>query len=415
MALARKSVKQRFHPSAQVMSLMECFRQMTNDCVRIGMEFEKANNHNRTPSMKKLSLLSYGDLRKRYGGYSQYALCAISRAAGILSARKKSIRRGLHTKTPYSSRRVLTSCYGFKLESGNLVIHLDAERLESIPLNSHTRALLTDPKLRVRSFTLTEEHISLCVSKDVEPMKEADIARAVGVDRNLRNLTVGDEQLVTYYDLTEVVDIGENTRSIVRSFKRTDDRVRRKIASKYGNRRRNRTTQLLNLVSRRVVENARANGQAIVFEDIAGIRKLYRRGNRQGRFFRARMNSWSFHEIKRQIMFKAAWIGVPVVTLTKGETKGTTMECPRCGERLQVPILGDKEHYRQLWCERCKTWRDRDLVAVLNISRRGWLRFDHSSDEGEAREALKGNLGNEGEPAILRVDASKLRRAPCWT
>jgi hypothetical protein len=58
-----------------------------------------------------------------------------------------------------------------------------------------------------------------------------------------------------------------------------------------------------------------------------------------------------------------------------------------------------------------KRWRDRDLVAVLNISRRGWLRFDHSSKEGEAEEAVKGNLGDGGEPAILRFDASKLRRA----
>jgi hypothetical protein len=49
------------------------------------------------------------------------------------------------------------------------------------------------------------------------------------------------------------------------------------------------------------------------------------------------------------------------------------------------------------------------VVAVLNISRRGWLRFDHSSrKEGEAKEAVKGNAEHDGEPLILRVDASKL-------
>jgi hypothetical protein len=52
------------------------------------------------------------------------------------------------------------------------------------------------------------------------------------------------------------------------------------------------------------------------------------------------------------------------------------------------------------------------MVAVLNISRRGWLRFDHSSrKEGEAEEAVKGNAERDGEPLILRVDASKLRYA----
>jgi len=390
---------------------MEDFRQMTNDCIRVGLEFETNRSDNRTPSMKKLSLLSYGEIRKRYGGFSGYSFCAISKAAGILSARRKSINRGFRTKNPYISRPLLVSCYGFKIENGNLIIHLGAETLESVPLNSHTKALLLDSALRVRSFTLTENSLSLCVSKDVEEMKEQELLGTMGIDRNLRNLAAGNAQIVTCYDMADAVEIGENTRSIIRSFKRPDVRVRRKIASKYGKRRSERTRQLLNLISKGVVRDAKARKEVIVFEDILGIRKLYRIGNGQGRQFRGRMNSWPFRELKRQIEYKPAWEGVPSITLTKGETRGTTMDCPRCGERLQVPIRGDEDHYRQLWCECCKRWRDRDIIAVLNISRRGWLRFDHSSKEGGAREAVRGNPGREEEPVILRVDASKLRHA----
>jgi transposase len=131
----------------------------------------------------------------------------------------------------------------------------------------------------------------------------------------------------------------------------------------------------------------------------------------QGKLFRGRMNSWPFQEIKRQIEYKAAWEGVQVIILTKGETRGTTTECARCGERLQVAIRGDEEHYRQLWCEGCERWMDRDLVAVLNISRRGRMRFARSSTEGEAGEAVRGNADHDGEPLILRVDASKLHKA----
>jgi len=209
-----------------------------------------------------------------------------------------------------------------------------------------------------------------------------------------------------------VVDVAGNTRSIVRSFRRSDARIRERIASKYGRRLSERTRQILNRVSKDIVMEAKSKKEAIVFEEITGIRKLYRRGNGQGRAYRGRMNSWPFYEVKRQIQYKAAWEGMPVICLTRGETKGTTMDCPRCGERLQVPVRGDEEHRRQLWCDGCERWRDRDLCAVLNISRRGWLRFDHSQrKEGEAGEAVKGNLGHEGEPAILRVDASKPRCA----
>lgn len=82
------------------------------------------------------------------------------------------------------------------------------------------------------------------------------------------NLTVGNRQNIVQYDLSKVIDIAENTRSIVRSFKRNDARVRRKIAVKYGHRRHNRINQLMHHVSKAVVERAKENKSAIAFENI---------------------------------------------------------------------------------------------------------------------------------------------------
>jgi putative transposase len=383
---------------------MEDFRRMTNECIRIGLEFERSSN-GRTPSMKKLSLLAYGELR-RYKWFSQYRLGAISKAAAILSSRRKSISRGFSTKVPHMSKVGLASCYGFKISNSSLTIHLTADRFESIPLNPHTMRILSDSSITVRSFTLTETSLSLCVAKDVQAINE--IAGTIGIDRNLRNIASGNDKSVTYYNMTKAVDIAENTRSVVKSFKRNDARILKVLSSKYGGRRARRISQLIHNVAKEIIRQARIEHRAIIFEEIKGIRKLYRKQNRQGSRRRAIMNSWSFFEVKRQIEYKAAWEGIPVITLTRDETKGTTMDCPRCGERLQVPVRGDSDHNRQLWCDVCRRWRDRDLVAVLNISRRGWLRFDHSSTEGGAGEAVKGNPGYDGEPVILRVDASKL-------
>jgi len=347
----------------------------------------------------------------RYEGVpSCYKLCAISKAAGILASRKKSIRRGFPTKTHYLSKPLLVSCYGFKMGEGSLLVPLGNHKSESIPLNAHTLAALSQPEgVQVRSFTLTEHSLSLCIAKEVEEMQR--VGGVVGIDRNLRNATVGNAELVTYYDVSKIVQIAETTRSIVRSFRRNDVRVRRQLARKYGQRRQERLRQILNLVSKRIVADAIRNGQAIAFEDIRGIRKLYRKGNGQGRSFRGRMNSWPFHELKRQVEYKAAWEGVPIITLSAKETRGTTMDCPQCGERLQAPVRGDRQHYRQLWCQRCGRWEDRDLVAVVNISRRAWPRFVHAQGKGGAGEAVKGNPDCRRQQAILRVDASKLCHA----
>jgi hypothetical protein len=79
------------------------FRRMVNESIRIGLA-------NDVFSLRRLSLLSYNQFA-RYDSPSCYKLCAISRAAGILASRKKSLKRGFPTRTPYAVRQQLVSCY----------------------------------------------------------------------------------------------------------------------------------------------------------------------------------------------------------------------------------------------------------------------------------------------------------------
>ncbi len=187
--------------------------------------------------------------------------------------------------------------------------------------------------MTVRSFTLAASNtVSICYCKEVA---EIECATTAGVDRNLRNLTIGNEGNVVHYDLSKAVDIAENTRSIVKSFKRNDVRIRKKIAGKYGKRRQNRVNQLFHHVSKKVVATTKQEKTAIAFEKLTYIRRLYQKGNYQGRDYRSKLNGWSFAEIKRQIEYKAVWEGVPVIQLTPAQTRGTSQLCPRCGKRLQ--------------------------------------------------------------------------------
>jgi putative transposase len=364
---------------------MQEYRGMTNDAIRIGI----ANNN--LSNLKKLSKLTYKEFKVRYRNVpSCYKLCAISKAAGILTSRKKSINRGYPTKDPYVKRSLLVSCYGIKITAdGKLRIPIAHRKYEFISLNKHTQKILeSDKSLVVRSFTLTEKSLSLCIMKEVPEI--VDIKSAIGIDRNLRNLCVGNQSKVTYYDMSKVVEIGETTKDIVRSFKRNDVRVRQGIASKYGRRRKARIGNILNKISKDVVERAFENKQAIIFEDIRYIRSMYRRGNYQGKRYRRQMNNnWQYGEIKRQTEYKAQRMGVPVIHLTKSDTRGTSSNCYICGELLQ----SSRDKPRQLWCRKCKRWFDRDLVGVMNISYRGWVRFaqSHNLLKGAGREAMKWN------------------------
>src|SRR5947208_7105999 len=209
MLLAVKSVWQYYVSSSDVLRLLEGFTRMVNDSLRIGLV-------NDVSSLRKLSLLSYNQLA-HYDSPSYYKLCAISRAAGILAARKKSIRRGFTTRTPYTFRQQLVSCYGFKIRNGALEFPVSRGKRFNIPLTKRVLEIISQPGIKVRSFTLTQNRLSLCIARDT-PMIEC--TSTVDVDRNLRNLTDGNDQETGRYELSKCVRISNTTVRIVSSFTR---------------------------------------------------------------------------------------------------------------------------------------------------------------------------------------------------
>src|SRR2546425_95196 len=379
--LAVKSVWQHYAPTLEVLELLEVFRRMVNESIRIGLA-------NEVSSLRRLSLVSYSQLAQ-YDSPICYKLCAISRAAGILASRKKSLRRGFPNRTPYAVRQQLVSCYGFKTKNGELEIPISRGKRLSIPLTKHTLSVISQPGVKTRSFTLTRNRLSLCIARDVAIV---ECTSTVGVDRNLRNLTVGNSQETRHYDLSKTVRIASTTMRIVASFKRDDARIRTGIASRYGERRTARTGHLLHSATKAIVAMAVERSEAIVLENIEGVRSLYRKGNGQSRKYRGRMNGWSFGEAQLQIEYKARWVGLPVIRLSRRETRGSSVTCPRCGERLQ----SDRRLERKLWCSNCRVVMDRDRVAAINLARRGRGRVARSPPsiiqaEGRAGEDVKGN------------------------
>jgi len=64
---AIKSVKQHYEPDGRILKMLDIFRQMVNECIRIGLE-------NDTSNMKKLSQLAHKQLAK-YDMLNYYKLC----------------------------------------------------------------------------------------------------------------------------------------------------------------------------------------------------------------------------------------------------------------------------------------------------------------------------------------------------
>ena len=356
--------------------MMVTFTDMVNRCIKIGL---KEDTHN----MKRLSMLCYHELRD-YDVLGSYKLNAISRAAGILANRKQSVKRGIKVRYPNVTKPFITNCYGIKHNGALLTIPYKPRNPINILLNDYTQKILSDPALTVRSFSLTAFNISLCISKEV---REIECTKTVGIDRNLRNVTCGNEEKVTFYKTNKLLSIKENTIHARAGFRRNDRRKKGQFWKEKQRRMQNRTKQYIHRISKHIVDNAVKSKSMIILENLKGIRKLYRKGNGQGNKYRRRLNGWQHYELQRQIEYKAQWEGLPVKTV---DPRNTSTQCPQCGKRLQE----DMQHSRKMSCNNCGLFMDRDIIAAMNISRKLSPRFRDS--RGDIHEAQPGVF----EPAM---------------
>ena len=276
-----KSIKQSIPPNNDIDNMMEIFRDMMNYCIRIGIR-------ENCSTLKRLSMLSYHELRN-YDITSTYKLCAISQACGILSKYKKEFKKNTNVKMPYVTRPYITNCYGVKHHGSLLTIPFKYHNPINILLNNHTQKILSDPSLKVRSFTITALNISICISKEIDVIQ---CTKIVGIDRNLRNVTVGNNELVTVYKTNKLLSIKQNTIYARAGFKRNDHMVLKNIHKKYDKRLQNRTKQYIHKISKQIVDNALETKSMIALENLKGIRKLYRKGNSQGNKYRKKLNGW---------------------------------------------------------------------------------------------------------------------------
>ena len=340
---------------------------MLNECIRIGLA------ENKTAFMS-LRYACYPKL-KGYKIASAYKNNAISRASGILSNYKKLLGKGRQVKKPYCWKPILTTCYAFKFKEGSIIL---PSKL-TIPLNDYVLKKIKDAE--IRSVTVSARTVSICFSKEVQPIECSQI---LGIDCNLENVTLAGNGFTRKFDMQEIGQMKQKYREVKSHFKRNDHRILKEITEKYGKLQADKSQTEIHKITSRIVKLAKESNAGIAIENINGIRKLYRKGNGQGTNYRSRLNSWAFGEFQRQIEYKAKSEGL---TIIKINPRNTSAKCMKCGNKL-IP-----EECRMLRCLKCGLFIDRDENAAINIRKRGLEKFFSTRFEpiGLPSEAMNGN------------------------
>ncbi|QRF74532.1 putative transposase [Thermoplasmatales archaeon] len=367
---AYKAVKQDFIASDNLIGLMHKFTEMVN--LVIGIMIER-----NLTSRNSVTRETYPMLRE-YDIPSYYYPEAINKAVALVKTYRKRLKKKQKATIPHVERPMLATYYGFRIVDGNLMIPIAARTYESIPLNAHTLKVIS--AVKVHSFALSAYTLSLTIGREVDSV---ECTTTVGIDRNLRNATVGNEFHHDIHDLSEIVEIKQRYRSKNSHFHRSDIRIQKKIASKYGKRERNRTAQIIHETSKKIVMNAVQNREMIVLENVKGLINITWKGDGNAHDFRFLLhNAFPYGMLASQIVYKGSWEGLTVIELTRKETGYTSKECSACGSLTRI------EHDRILKCDSCGLEIDRDVNACINIAGRGRTRLKRSS-KGLPAEAVK--------------------------
>ncbi len=390
-----KTLVQKNTPSKKVEGLMNCFKEMINYCVKTALN-EKITSRN------ALSKRVYRKLSRNFKVPSYYYVASVNKAIGIVKNYNKVLRKRENKeknigkklvggnekkrvwkdlRKPVVRKPFLSSYFGFKIKNNQLLLPVGVRDFETIPLNNYVQSKLEEG-VEVRSFTITSTSLCLNIGKTFKPV---ECLNTLGVDRNLNNVTVGNESHHLAFDLSLIPKIKKRYRNKLKHFHRNDVRIKRKLFSKYGKRSSNRAKQVLHKTSKMIVENALSNKEALVLENIKGLKDITFKGDGKSKKKRFSFhNSFPYFMLAQQLKYKAEWDGLQIIQLSRKETRNSSVQCSVC--ECETRIVPE----RLVFCSNCGSLIDRDVNASLNIARRGRTRLKRSfiNEKGSSGEAM---------------------------
>jgi putative transposase len=183
-------------------------------------------------------------------------------------------------------------------------------------------------------------YISFTIAEQTEMIPQ----KFIGVDRN----TTGHVVVTANPDTGKIEKFGKSALHVHRKYSAIRKQLQREGKFRELSRvkdRENRIVKDLNhKISRKIVDMAKVQHAALVFEDLNGIRKT----RKQNRSFKYALHSWSFFQLQTFVEYKAKLLGVPVLYV---DPAFTSQDCSRCGARGQrqgkdfkCPVCGHVDH-----------------------------------------------------------------------
>ncbi|MEV4244708.1 transposase [Streptosporangium canum] len=316
----------------------------------------------RTANKIALQKLVYADLRHEFGLSAQMAIRSIAKACEAYKRDKKIKPVFRELGAVAYDPRILT----WKGRDAVSILTLTGRTL--IPVVYQGR-WTQGPENRIRGqadLVYRDGMFFLAVVIDVpEPPGGGEPDGWLGVDLGIVNLAT---------DSTGEAHSGKGVRAVRRRNAALRARLQAKgtkSAKRLLRKRRRKESRFArdvnHVISKHLVGKAKGTRSGIALEDLEGIRDRVTVRKAQ----RADLHSWSFHQLRTFVTYKAALAGVPVRPV---DARNTSRTCHRCGhcEKKNRPSRDD---FR---CVGCGFAGPADHNAAINIGRRA---VSHAADD----------------------------------
>ncbi|MGQ9851491.1 MAG: RNA-guided endonuclease InsQ/TnpB family protein [Aggregatilineaceae bacterium] len=318
-----------------------------------------------------LHKLAYYDTRAHFDLSAQMTVRCIAKVADAYKLDRKTKR----AFKPHGSIAYDDRVLSWRLDRQTVSIWSVDGRL-TIPFacGERQRALL-QTRQGETDLVYRKGEFYLYTTCNVEEPPPEEMDGVLGVDLGIVNIATDSDGQV--FSGSEVNNVRHRYRRLRARLQRKGTRSARRRLKQLSGKERRFAQDVNHCISKRLVAKAEGTRRAIALEDLSGIRERATVRRHQ----RATWHSWSFHDLRTKIAYKAALAGVPVILV---DPRHTSRTCPACGcvDRRNRP---DQSTFS---CVACGFAGAADHIAAVNIASRGAVNRPYVSDTAPSGPSL---------------------------
>jgi putative transposase len=292
----------------------------------------------------------YQDVRETFGLAAQMTVRALAKVGDAYKLDRQTKR----TFRPLASIAYDDRILSWNLRDPSVSIWTVSGRL-SIPFVAGERQMrLLQTRMGETDLVYHRGQWYLLATCEVQEPDPQDIDDVLGIDLGVTNIVTDSDG--TIYPNRTVNHVRYRHRRLRMKLQKKGTLPAKRRLRKLAGQERRFARDVNHTISKRLVEQAERTKRAIAIEDLKGIRTRVRARRSQ----RAQLHSWSFHQLRVFITYKAQRAGIPVVLV---DPQNTSRRCPACGHTDKA----NRPKQSTFHCVSCGCAGHADMIAAENI------------------------------------------------